>query len=99
MALFMDAVTAGYLIIWFVAIVGLYVYLNYNCADDECADSTNILIIYFTMLLFFFWTAEVLKNIVVVTTVGVVALWWTSQVCWSTPSRLLSEHSQSVATT
>jgi len=79
MAIFMIAVTAGYLIIWFVAIVGLYIYLTTACDDDECSNTVNVLIIYFTMLLFFFWTAEVLRNIVVVTTVGVVALWWTGQ--------------------
>jgi len=68
-------VTAAYLILWIVGLLGLYIWMTYT-ADDEYTSSTNQLIIYSVMLLFFFWTAEVLKNIIVVTTVGVVALWW-----------------------
>lgn len=72
MALVMVVLTAGYLILWAVAFIGLYYYLK------AAGESTiNTFIVYFVMLVFFFWTAAVLQNIVIVTTVGVVSLWWT----------------------
>lgn len=79
MSLIMVAVTAAYLMLWIVALLGLYIYMNDVCDDSYCSGTTNTIIIYSCMLLCFFWTAEVLKNIVTVTTVGVVALWWTGQ--------------------
>lgn len=83
MALFVIAFTAGYLILWIVALLGLYTYMSDgDCDSDMCSGTTNQIIIYAVMLLCFFWTAEVLKNIVIVTTVSVVAMWWIGASSW-----------------
>jgi len=81
MGMVMLVITFGYLAVWSLGFVGLFLELTYG-DDDATGDETDTwwkqVIIYFTYLVFFFWTAEVLKNIVNVTLARISAIWWTT---------------------
>lgn len=75
MAIVVLCLVGAYLVFWCIAVVGMYLHIEYDIDDDEHG-TTDIFLAYFILIVFFFWTAEVLKNIVMVTTMGVTADWW-----------------------
>lgn len=67
-----------WLIIWLLAVMGVY-YRQYHCSDDSEVCTSNMSAAQISLfLLSFYWTNQVLANIIHVTVAGVLGTWWFS---------------------